>query len=92
MQRITGYAPANPNYRVEAIAVAFEEMRAAQSAEDQAAAALATARDATISKEWNVHNLILGVKDQVRAQFGKDSSQLQELGLKRVSEYKSGRP
>ena len=92
LQNITGYTPANPAYAVTAVTQAINDMRAAQVAEDQIAAALATARDVTISKEWVVHNLMLGVKDQVKAQFGKDSTQLQELGLKRASEYKTRKP
>lgn len=89
---VTGYTPANPAYTVTAITQAITDMRAAQAVEDQAVAALATARDLAIGKEWAVHNLMLGVKDQVKAQFGKDSTQVQELGLKRVSEYKNRKP
>jgi hypothetical protein len=89
LQKINGYAPTNPAYGIPLLAQAFQDMRAAQVLEDQASAALATAHDAAITKEWAIHNLILGVKEQVIAQFGKDSSQLQELGLKRKSEYKS---
>ncbi|HST22724.1 MAG TPA: hypothetical protein VLR90_16490 [Blastocatellia bacterium] len=92
LQNVTGYTPANPAYAITALTQAFADMRAAQAAENQAAAALATARDQAVSKEWAVHNLMLGVKDQVRAQFGKDSTQVQELGLKRVSEYKTRKP
>ena len=84
--------PADPTYAVTALTQAFDNMRAAQVAEDQAEAALATARDVATEKEWAVHNLMLAVKDQVRAQFGKDSLQVQELGLKRTSEYKTRRP
>ena len=54
--------------------------------------AFAIARDIAINEELAVRNLMLGVKDQVKAQFGKDSTQLQELGLKRVSEYKTRKP
>lgn len=89
---VTGYTPLNPAYAITAISQAFNDMRLAQAAEDQAAAALATARDVAVDKEWAVHNLMLNVKDQVKAQFGKDSTQLQELGLKRVSEYKNRKP
>lgn len=92
LQNVTGYAPANPAYAITSLTQAFADMRAAQAAEDQAVAALATARDQAVSKEWAVHNLMLGVKDQIRAQFGKDSTQVQELGLKRVSEYKTRKP
>jgi hypothetical protein len=92
LQNVTGYAPSNASYAITALTQAFSDMRAARAAEDQAVAALATARDLTIAKEWVVHNLMLGVKDQVRAQFGKDSLQVQELGLKRASEYKNRKP
>jgi hypothetical protein len=92
LQNMTGYTPSNPSYVITALTQAFDNMRAAQVAEDQAEAALATARDVATEKEWAVHNLMLAVKDQVRAQFGKDSLQVQELGLKRTSEYKTRRP
>ena len=92
LQNVTGYAPANPAYTLARGAQIIDEMRAARVAEDQIVAALATARDVVISKEWALHNFVLGVKDQVKAQFGKDSLQLQELGLKRVSEYKTRKP
>jgi hypothetical protein len=92
LQKINGYTPSNSAYALAAVTQAFDEMRAAQVVENQISAALASARDIANSKEWTVHNMMLGVKDQVRAQFGKDSLQLQELGLKRVSDYKSKKP
>lgn len=92
LQKVTGYTSTNPAYAVTAITQAVNDMRTSQAAEDQATAALATARDLAVSKEWTVHNLVLGAKDQARAQFGKDSTQVQELGLKRVSEYKNRKP
>jgi len=47
--------------------------------------------------EWEFHNMLLGVKDQVIAQYGKDSDQVstrstyqvQALGLKKKSERKA---
>jgi hypothetical protein len=92
LQMITGYAPNNPAYSVQAISQAFADLRAKQALEDQAAAALATARDEAVNQEWAVHKLMLGSKDQVRGQFGKDSLQVQEIGLKRASEYKNRKP
>jgi len=92
LKEVTGYAPSNASYSVAAITTAHNDAKAAQADEDQAAAALRTARDMATSKEWTFHNLILGAKDQVRGQFGKDSVQVQEIGLKRTSEYKSRGP
>jgi hypothetical protein len=92
LKKIKDYAPSNPNHTIEAVEQVFDGKRAAQAAEDQVAAAFATARDVATAEEWKAHNLVLGFKDSVRSQFGKDSTQVQEIGLKRVSEYKSRRP
>jgi hypothetical protein len=89
LRGITGYAPANAAYTIAAITAAQENLTNAQNAELQAETAAATARDAAVAQEWEFHNLILGVKKQVIAQFGDDSPEVQALGLKRKSEYKS---
>lgn len=82
------YAPANPAYTVLAIGTAQTEMNTAQQLDSQAVAAAAAARDNAVAKEWNFHNLMLGAKDQVIAQFGRDSNEAQAIGLKKKSEYK----
>lgn len=89
LQSIANYAPANPAYNAAAITAAHAELLAAQAAETQAAAAASAARDNAVGKEWSFHNLILGAKDQVIAQFGRDSNEVQALGLKKASEYKA---
>jgi hypothetical protein len=89
LQAISNYAPANPTYAMAAITTAQTELNAAQQAEAQAAAAAATARDNAVAKEWAFHNLVLGARDQVVAQFGRDSTEVQAVGLKRVSEFKT---
>ena len=88
LQAITNYAPANPAYTAAAVAAAHDDLLAAQAAEAQAMAAAAAARDDAVSKEWKFHNLLLGVKDQVTAQFGRNSNEVQSLGRKKSSEYK----
>lgn len=88
LQAVANYTPANPTYSLAAIAKARDELAAAQTAEAQTAAAAAAARDDAVAKEWEFHNLMLGAKDQVIAQFGRDSSEVQSIGLKRASEYR----
>lgn len=88
LQKLDDYVPPNANHSTATLKQAFEMMLALRAAEDQAAAAHATARDAAVNQEWAFHNLILGAKDAVRAQYGKDSAQVQAVGLKRTSEYK----
>jgi hypothetical protein len=87
LQAITAYAPVNPAYSMTAVTAASTALAAAQQAETQAAAAAAAARDNAAAREWEFHNLMLGVKDQVIAQFGKDSNEVQSIGLKKTSEY-----
>lgn len=89
LQAITDYTPINPAYSLEAVAGVHAELESLRQAEAEAAKAAAAARTRTVAKEWEFHNLMLGVKEQVIAQFGKDSKEMQALGLKRKSEYKS---
>lgn len=88
LKTIGAYAPANPSYAIVAMGMAEAAMLGAQQAETQAEAALAAARDNAVAAEWNFHNLVLGMKDQVVAQFGRDSNEAQTVGLKKKSEYK----
>lgn len=91
LQGIRGYAPNNPTYTLDAVMTAHEALLVKQWTAVRAEAAAGAARDEAVAESWRFHNLILGVKDQVRAQFGKDSAEVQALGLKRKSEYKTPR-
>jgi hypothetical protein len=88
-QGMTTYTPANTAYAKTAVTAKQTAMKAAQDAETAVQVALATARDAAAAAEWDFHNTMLGVKEQVIAQFGKNSDQVQALGLKKKSEYKT---
>ena len=85
---ITTYAPANTAYAKTAVTAKYTAFKSAQDAELAAQVALATARDAAAAAEWEFHNTMLAVKEQVVAQFGKSSDQVQSLGLKKKTEYK----
>ena len=85
---MTDYKPANAAYSAANVAAALSAMQAAQQAELRAQVALDTARDAVAAAEWRFHETMLAVKDQVIAQYGKSSDQLQALGLKKKAEYK----
>ena len=61
-------------------------LTAKQATEVQQQAALDAARDEATSAEWDFHNAMLGVKEQVKAQFGGDSNEWQALGLTKKSE------
>jgi hypothetical protein len=63
-------------------------MTAKQALEVKAIEAMNKARDIANDAEWAFHNMMLGVKTQVAAQYGESSSQLESLGLKKKTEYK----
>ena len=89
LANITNYAPVNPAFAVAALNALQTELIAAQAAETQAAAAAAAARDNANAKEWAFHEAIIGMRDQVVAQFGRDSDQAQTIGRKKESERKA---
>lgn len=91
LESISAYKPVNAAYITANVQKLMVAMQAAQKAEVQAMEAARIARDNATAAEWALHNAILGVKMQVAAQFGKDSGEIQMLGLKRKSEYKSPR-
>ena len=85
---ITGYAPADKNFSIANGKTAAEEMDANHDTEAQTVATLKNVKDDTKASEWAFHNFMLGVKNQVAAQFGDDSNEYQSLGLKKKSEKK----
>jgi len=82
------YQPANPAFSQANVESALAEMQAARQAELRAQDELGVIRDAAAAAEWRFHEIIIGVKEQVIAQYGKSSDQLQKLGLKRKVEYR----
>jgi hypothetical protein len=71
LQAIAGYTPANSAYTIPIIKKAQADLVSAQTTETQTAAAAAAARDDAMAAEWEFHNLMLGAKDQVTAQYGR---------------------
>jgi DNA-binding GntR family transcriptional regulator len=65
---------------------AIEAMDEEQETETQAEAAAKAARDDATAAEWDFHNAILGAKQQVTAQYGADSNEVQSVGLTKKSE------
>jgi hypothetical protein len=89
LANVPNYAPANPAFSVAALNALQTELLAAQATETQAAAAAAVARDNATAKEWAFHEAVIGMRDQVVAQFGRDSDQAQTVGRKKESERKA---
>lgn len=89
LKTISDYRPANPAYAIAGLNAKYAALRAAQEAERRAQDILATTRDAVLASGWDFHNAMLGVKDQVIAQYGPNSDEVAALGVKRKPERKA---
>jgi len=89
LRAIEKYAPSDANYTVPKLDALATAMGAAQDGEAQAEATLKTARDNANAVEWEFHNAMLRAKELVIGQFGKDSDEVQAVGLKKKSEYRT---
>ena len=90
---VAPYAPANDNYTLPKLQDAQNALVGLRENEVDREAEAAAARDATVKGEWTFHNLMLGAKDQVKAQYGDDSDQYAAMGLIKKSEREApGRP
>ena len=89
LKNISGYKPANTAYEVANGDAAQTTMSAAQVKAAQDKATADASCDDEISSQWAFHDFILGAKTQIKAQFGDSSNEIQSLGLKKKSEYKS---
>jgi hypothetical protein len=91
LQAIANYAPSNDQYKLANVTASHQSMQEKQTLEVQKQAEADAARDGAAGSEWDFHDMILGAKSQVKAQFGEDSDEYASLGMKKKSEYKRGR-
>ncbi|MBS1794941.1 MAG: hypothetical protein JSS81_13860 [Acidobacteria bacterium] len=89
-QAVRDYRPNNSEFETAAVNAAHAAMIARQTDEVQKNAAAAAAADAAEAAEHAFHQMILGVKDQIKSQFGASSDEYASLGLKKKDEYRPG--
>jgi hypothetical protein len=88
LKAIPTYTPMKPELSTATVGTLAETLQTLHTAETQAEAAFNAARDNAVAAEWAFHEAILGVKDQVASQFGRNSNEYQALGLKKKMERK----
>ncbi len=86
---LTDYKPANNDFAKLEVQSARSDMNAKQTKEHNDYAAWLTSRDEATAAEWKYNDMIRGARTQVKAQYGENSNELQTMGLKKKSEYKS---
>jgi hypothetical protein len=89
LETITDYNPANTNLTLAKLKTLKTSMDSKRAAETQALATAAAARDDATALEWDYHEAIVGMRDQVVAQFGRSSNQAQSVGRKKDTERKA---
>jgi len=92
VQALSNYTPINPDYALTNLEACLGEVNSLQAAEDAAEKAWKAARDKAIIAELKLHKAVLGAKDQIIAQYGKDSDEYRSLGMKKKSDYKKRGP
>ena len=88
MKGMENFTPLNGTYNLGNVQRLHDTMVELKEKETQAEATFRSLRDNTVAAEWAFHNAILDCKDQVKAQFGKDSNEVQAIGLKKSVDYK----
>jgi hypothetical protein len=86
IEAMEDYAPSNNAYTVAKLEALKDTMEEEQESETQAEAAAKAARDDATAAEWAFHNAMLAAKQQVTAQYGADSNEVQSVGLTKKSE------
>lgn len=89
LKGIAGYNPSNKDYELSKLTIKYNNMLAKQEMAVQKEAEFKAARDEKVLAEWEFHNMMIGAKQQVIAQYGSSSNEVQALGLKKKSEYKT---
>lgn len=91
LQAIAEYRPSNPEFELADVEASHRLMGAKQTDEVQKETAAKASRDDASDSERAFHNMILGAKNQVKAQFGENSNEYASLGLKKKDEYRRGK-
>lgn len=86
LQSLDSYTPANSNFDTATLTTLHSQMLAVQSELISTMQRIDALRDKVADAENAFHNGIQGAKNQVIAQYGDDSLEIQTLGRKRKSE------
>ncbi len=89
LKGIADYNPSNKDYELSKLIIKYNNMLAKQEIAVQKEAEFKAARDERVLAEWEFHNMMIGARQQVVAQYGSSSNEVQSMGLKKKSEYKS---
>jgi len=90
LKTITNYAPTNPEFAAAAVEAVDEQLDAKDEEIDQVEAQMDELRGESADIGDTFNKKMIGVRQQVVAQFGNDSPEYEAVGGIRVSNRKSG--
>ena len=90
LKNMADYAPFKDEHKVAAIQTVETALDSLIIEEAQAIAKLAALRDSIAESGTEFAQKMKGARQQVIAQFGEDSAEVQALGLKRASDRQTG--
>jgi hypothetical protein len=86
VRSLPDYQPRNHDYNADALEELVAAMDHNHAVEVRVLQEAAITRTSSQASEWALYDRLLGVKDELRAQYGPDSYAMQLVGLKRKSE------
>jgi hypothetical protein len=86
LETVNGYAPTNQRLSLTSLRSIKDDMNSKRSLETRKQAEADAARDDAAEGEWEFHNAIVAMRDQVVAQFGRASNEAQSVGRKKDTE------
>ncbi len=89
-KEITAYTPKKDDYKQTALDAAEADIIAKEAAHTQKKADLDGARNDLVTAYWTRHDLVLGMREEVKTQFGPSSNEVEAVGLKPKNKYKKG--
>ncbi|WP_374261262.1 hypothetical protein [Zoogloea sp.] len=84
---LTDYKANNPANSREAADAAYKRLREAEQNAVATQVAAAAGADALAAARRDIHDVILGAKNEAKALYGPSSDQVAALGLKKKSEF-----
>ena len=84
---LTDYKANNPANSREAADAAYKRLREAEQNAVATQVAAAAGADALAAARRDIHDVILGAKNEAKALYGPSSDQVAALGLKKTSEF-----
>lgn len=89
-KEITTYAPKKDDFKQTALDAAEADVITKETTHTQKKADLDGARNDLVAAYWTRHELVLGMRAEVKTQFGDSSNEVEAVGLKPKNKYKKG--